>query len=148
MATRGAQRAPLFALLCVSACTREQAESGAGDAVVAVGKAILADDTGVLEMIELDAVGPAHHGRRIKVHGYVMRDTILRRGDDEYRFDIARRGARLQVDYKGVLPQDFAEQREVIASGVLADDGTTLVAAEVLSRCPEDYEELERAPAG
>ena len=138
--TRGAQCAGLFALLCplplTAACTREQPEP------------VAESGTGVLEMIELDTVGPAQHGRRVKVHGYVMRDTIARRGDDEYRFDMARRGARLQVEYKGVLPQDFAEQREVIATGVLADDGTKLVASEVLSRCPEDYEELKRAPAG
>jgi len=129
-------------------CTREQARAASGDAVVTVAKVLLPDakDSGVLEMIELDAVGPAHHGRRIKVHGYVIRDTIVRRPDTTtYRFGMAREGARLEVEYEGVLPQDFAEQREVIATGVLEQDGTRLVATEVLSRCPEDYEELKRA---
>jgi hypothetical protein len=142
----GALRALLATALCTGACTREQAQAVGAEAVVAASKAILADDGGVLEIIELDAVLPAHHGRRVKVHGYVMRDTIQRRaGSNDYRFGMARRGARLDVQYTGVLPQDFAEQREVIATGTLSDDGKTLVATEVLARCPEDYEELKRA---
>ena len=72
----GALCARLVATFCVGACTREQAGGAAAEAIVSVGKAVLADDGGMLEMIELDTVGPAHHGRRIKVHGYVMRDTI------------------------------------------------------------------------
>jgi cytochrome c-type biogenesis protein CcmE len=142
------QRGAFACCLLLGACTREQARSASGDAVVAVAQVLLEDraDSGVLEMIELDAIGPAHHGRRVKVHGYVLRDTIERRpGTDAWRFGMARRGARLVVEYEGVLPQDFAEQREVIATGVLGEDGTHMVAAEVLSRCPEDYEELKRA---
>ncbi len=100
----------------------------------------------VLEYRELDELGPDHRGRRVKVHGYVRRDTIERRpGTNAHRFGIARRGVALRVEYDGVLPDDFSEQREVIVTGRLGDDGTTLVADEVLAKCPDDYEELKRA---
>ncbi len=104
------------------------------------------DAAPVLEYLELDELGPDHRGRRVKVHGYVRRDTIERRpGTNAHRFGIARRGAALRVEYDGVLPDDFVEQREVIITGRLGDDGTTLVADEVLAKCPDDYEELKRA---
>lgn len=95
---------------------------------------------------EIDALGPGQRGRRVTVHGYLVEDTTERKpGTQIYRFGLARRGAVLRVEYTGALPQDFVEQREVIATGILGLDGTTLVADEVISRCPDDYEELKRA---
>ncbi len=99
----------------------------------------------ILEYLELDEVGVSQHGRRVKLHGYVIRGTVERKpGTSTYRFALARRGARLRVDYTGTLPHDFADQREVVATGTLAADGTALAADEVVSKCPDDYEELGR----
>ena len=93
---------------------------------------------------ELDAT---HRGTRVKVHGIVTDEPILRASDDaSYRFVIAQGGATLVVDHHGVLPDRFQTKLEVIVTGTLSDDGTRIATDELVAKCPDNYDEAKAAP--
>lgn len=88
--------------------------------------------------------GEAKKGVTIKVGGLVAVDSLKRLADGlSMRFVLQEGAAKLQVAYKGLVPDLFAEGRDAIATGALNDEGI-LVADSILAKHDENY----RPPTG
>ncbi len=76
---------------------------------------------------------------RVRIAGRVAEGSVVRFGG-ESRFVIADEAARLEVRYRGPLPDLFAEGKDVLVEGRLASDGV-LQASQVISTHPVEYKE-------
>jgi cytochrome c-type biogenesis protein CcmE len=83
----------------------------------------------------------AWEGKRLQLHGFVVRDSILRRRDSlDYRFKIENKGQAVQAMYTGVVPDTFKDESEVVLKGRLDADGFHVDANGVMAKCPSKYE--------
>lgn len=83
----------------------------------------------------------AWRGKRLQLHGFVVRDSILRRRDSlEYRFKLQSNGVVVDASYTGVVPDTFADDAEVVLKGTLGDDGFRVSPNGVMAKCPSKYE--------
>lgn len=102
---------------------------------------------GVLEHLEVDDLTPAHHGRTVRVHGWVAPGSIAQRqSPPSTRFTLVRGDGSLTVEHSGPLPDRFQERLEAIVTGTLADDGKVLHATDLVAKCPDDYSTLPSWP--
>lgn len=92
---------------------------------------------------ELHAKGSSIQGEQVKVGGDVVDGSIIR-GDigEEIRFEISNGGASIPVVYDGDVPDIFADNAEVIATGTMRSDGV-LEAHDLLTKCPSRFEAEE-----
>ncbi len=72
-----------------------------------------------------------------RVGGLVESGSIQRHGEGRIGFEITDGSALIEVTYKGVLPDLFAEGQGVIALGTF--DGTQFRATEILAKHDENY---------
>jgi cytochrome c-type biogenesis protein CcmE len=86
-------------------------------------------------------------GKRLKVHGYVVEGSILRKTTDslDYRFKLETRPPRtpaiIDVEYHGLVPDNFKHGAEVVAKGSLTADNRLIVVKEGIdAKCPSKYE--------
>jgi cytochrome c-type biogenesis protein CcmE len=85
-------------------------------------------------------------GKRLQVHGHVVKDSILVRKDTlDYKFKLETRAPRtyamIEAEYKGLVPDNFQSGSEVVAKGVLtADNRLTIVPDGISAKCPSKYE--------
>jgi cytochrome c-type biogenesis protein CcmE len=80
-------------------------------------------------------------GKRLQLHGYVVRDSILRKRDSfEYRFQIQNNGKAVPAHYTGIVPDTFADDAEVVLKGTLQPDGFHVAPNGVMAKCPSKYE--------
>ena len=101
----------------------------------------------VLEYHEVDELRPEHHGQRLRVHGWVAPGSIMqRKRSSGIRFELVRGDGAITVHYAGPLPEQFQDRLEAIVSGTLSDDGTSIVASELVSKCPSSYDDLPKWP--
>lgn len=85
----------------------------------------------------------ASTGEQIRVGGDVVPGTIEKGAiGEELRFQITDGVAKATVVYDGAVPDIFADEAEVIATGSLSADGT-FVATELLTKCPSRFEESQ-----
>jgi cytochrome c-type biogenesis protein CcmE len=98
-------------------------------------------------------------GRRIRLGGYVDECSIFQKpGTFEFRFDVRpdhphktdlvlkheqARGKMISVAYNGPVPDTFKDNAEVIATGVLREDGI-FEARDLVAKCPSKYEAAEK----
>lgn len=84
----------------------------------------------------------AWQGKRLQVHGFVVKDSIERRVSSlDYRFQVQNNGAVLNATYSGVVPDTFKSEAEVVLTGTLAPDGVLHVRPDgVMAKCPSKYE--------
>jgi cytochrome c-type biogenesis protein CcmE len=83
----------------------------------------------------------AWEGKRLQLHGFVVRDSILRRRDSlEYRFQIQNKGKVLPASYTGIVPDTFSDDAEVVLKGTLQPDGFLVAPNGVMAKCPSKYE--------
>jgi len=83
----------------------------------------------------------AWQGKRLQLHGFVVRDSILRRRDSfDYRFEIQSKGKTLAAYYTGIVPDTFADDAEVVLKGTLEADGFHVAPNGVMAKCPSKYE--------
>ena len=88
----------------------------------------------------------AWHGKNLQLHGYVVKDSIMRKRDSlEYRFKVQNKGAVVDATYTGIVPDTFKDDSEVVLTGVLTKDG--FVASDMTAKCPSKYEAAP-GPAG
>jgi len=89
---------------------------------------------------ELDAEGSAIQGEKVRVGGDVVDGSIVR-GDigEELQFDVTDGGSEITMVYNGDVPDIFADNAEVIATGTMGPDGV-FVAEELLTKCPSRFE--------
>jgi cytochrome c-type biogenesis protein CcmE len=93
------------------------------------------------EMAEFLARRDALAGETLRVKGWVRHGSVDRNvGTNELRFELARQDdtSGIPVSYRGIMPDMFAEGREVVVEGRY--DGRALAARQIMTSCPSKYE--------
>ncbi|HOG30430.1 MAG TPA: cytochrome c maturation protein CcmE [Vicinamibacterales bacterium] len=81
------------------------------------------------------------HGKDLQLHGFVVKDSVLRKRDSlEYRFKVQSRGAVLEATYDGIVPDTFTDECEVVLKGRLRDGEFHVAPNGVMAKCPSKYE--------
>ncbi|AQQ53245.1 cytochrome c maturation protein CcmE [Planococcus lenghuensis] len=84
-------------------------------------------------------------GKPVKVSGNIVGESL--KWDPEQillEFDLeGENGERVTVLYEGVKPDTMNDGWEAIVEGELQEDGTTIIATELLVKCPSKYEAME-----
>lgn len=85
------------------------------------------------------AAGEAPQDKRIRAGGMVVQDSVQRDPNDDLKvqFQITDLNAAVPVSYQGILPDLFAENSGVVATGKM--QGEVFVASEVLAKHDENY---------
>jgi cytochrome c-type biogenesis protein CcmE len=95
----------------------------------------------------VDEVVSAPHefqGKNLQVHGYVVPGSIGQKANSlDYRFRLQHNGKEILAYYRGVVPDTFKDDAEVVLTGRLTPDG--FAATDMTAKCPSKYEE---APPG
>ncbi|CAM4015959.1 cytochrome c maturation protein CcmE [Psychrobacter arenosus] len=83
--------------------------------------------------------GEAPQDKRIRAGGMVVAGSIHRDPNDptHVNFEVTDFNATVPVSYEGILPDLFAENSGVVATGKM--QGKTFVASEVLAKHDENY---------
>ena len=91
------------------------------------------------------AQGEAPQNKRIRAGGMVVAGSVQRAPDDSLsvQFAITDFAETVPVTYQGILPDLFAENSGVVATGKM--QGETFVAGEVLAKHDENYMPVEVA---
>src|SRR5262249_25579862 len=80
------------------------------------------------------------YGKKLRLHGYVVKDSILKRRDSlDYRFQIQNNGRGVAASYAGVVPDTFKNDAEVVVSGHLSPSGFAVEPNGVMAKCPSKY---------
>ena len=87
-------------------------------------------------------------GKPLQLHGYVVPGSILVRKDTlEYKFKIQnnpiREGSQghvVEASYKGIVPDTFKGEAEVVLRGKLTSTGFHTEPNGVTAKCPSKYE--------
>jgi cytochrome c-type biogenesis protein CcmE len=90
---------------------------------------------------EVMAQPDAWYGKRLQLHGFVVKDSILKRRDSlDYQFRIESKGAVVGARYSGIVPDTFKSGSEVVLKGRLSPDGFAVEPDGVMAKCPSKYE--------
>ncbi len=104
------------------------------------------------EVNEVTANPEAWHSKRLQLHGYVVRDSIMRKRDSlEYRFRVTDKVGDgrhvVSARYTGIVPDTFSDDAEVVLKGTLGPDGFQVAPNGVMAKCPSKYEARKNAAA-
>jgi cytochrome c-type biogenesis protein CcmE len=91
----------------------------------------------------------AWEGKALQLHGYVVPGSILVRKDTlEYKFKVqnnpirdVRQGHVVEASYKGIVPDTFKGEAEVVLRGKLTSNGFHTEPNGVIAKCPSKYQE-------
>ena len=102
------------------------------------------------EVAEVTASPADWHGKNLQLHGYVVRDSILRKRDSlEYRFKVTSKVGQsthvVSAHYTGIVPDTFSDDAEVVLKGKLGPDGFQVAPNGVMAKCPSKYEAQKKA---
>ena len=87
------------------------------------------------------------YGKRLQLHGFVVKDSILRRRESlDYKFTIESKGKMVPARYTGVVPDTFKDGSEVVLKGRLSPDGFAVEPDGVMAKCPSKYDASPNAP--
>jgi cytochrome c-type biogenesis protein CcmE len=93
---------------------------------------------------EVMANPQAWQGKRLQVHGRVVKSSIQRRivgNQTEYKFQIQNNGKVIDAHYMGLVPDTFNDDSEVVCKGKLSSDGRLEVVPDgVMAKCPSKYD--------
>ena len=89
---------------------------------------------------ELEEMGDAALGKRLRVAGDVEEGSIVRNGG-EVRFVFRQGDLKLRIVYNGVnpLPDTFRDGAQALADGRMGDDGV-FHASRIQAKCASKYE--------
>ena len=91
----------------------------------------------------------AWEGRPLQLHGFVVRDSILRKRDSlDYTFKVQNKGSVVDVTYTGIVPDTFKDDAEIVLKGRLSRDGFHVDPNGILAKCPSKYEPVKAASKG
>jgi cytochrome c-type biogenesis protein CcmE len=93
------------------------------------------------DLDEFLAVRAAHAGDDLRVKGWVRTGTVQwDPATNKLSFELARQDGSggVPVAFQGILPDMFAEGREVVVEG--RDEGAVFRARQVMTSCPSKYE--------
>jgi cytochrome c-type biogenesis protein CcmE len=122
-----------------------------GLALAGLLRATLREGTEYYKNVDEVTVNPeAWHSKRLQLHGYVVRDSILRKRDSlEYQFQVTHKvGDNSKVvtaRYKGIVPDTFSDDAEVVLKGTLGPAGFQVAPNGVMAKCPSKYEAQKKA---
>ena len=111
-------------------------------ALVALLMSTLSEGTEYYKHVEEVMANPAQwQGKNLQLHGYVVKDSILRRRDSlDYKFKVQSKGFVIDASYTGVVPDTFKDDSEVVLKGRLEADGFKVTPNGVMAKCPSKYE--------
>ena len=90
----------------------------------------------------------AWQGKRLQVHGFVLGDPMVKTSTLEYRFTMHNNGKVIKAEYRGVVPDTFKADAEVVVKGRLDADGVIHVEPDgITAKCPSKYEAAPKAPS-
>ena len=93
------------------------------------------------EIDEFIAARATHSGEDLRVKGWVRAGSMdWDPRTNDLRFDLARQdgSGAIAVSYSGILPDMFADGREVVVEGYYG--GESLEARQIMTSCPSKYE--------
>jgi len=79
------------------------------------------------------------YGKRLQLHGFA-KDVTRKASSLEYRFQVENNGEMVTATYKGVVPDTFKDDAEVVLKGTLGPEGFTVAPNGVMAKCPSKYE--------
>ena len=90
----------------------------------------------------------AWEGKQLQVHGYVVPGSRLRNPDTlEWKFKVQNNPSRsgqpghmVDAYYKGIVPDTFNDEAEVVLKGRLTVNGFQTDPNGVIAKCPSKYE--------
>ena len=77
-------------------------------------------------------------GDKIRIGGFVKKESIVHKGSNEYSFIIADLRNTLGVSYKGILPDMFKEDQGAVIEGILLKNNI-IEASSVFAKHDENY---------
>jgi cytochrome c-type biogenesis protein CcmE len=81
------------------------------------------------------------YGKKLQLHGFVVPRSIMRKRDSlDYRFEVANKGQVVSASYRGIVPDTFKDDAEVVLKGVLTSQGFEVESNGVMAKCPSKYE--------
>jgi cytochrome c-type biogenesis protein CcmE len=84
-------------------------------------------------------------GRRLQLHGFVVPGSIfVNPGTLEYRFKVESKGHVVDATYKGVVPDTFKDEAEVVLKGELTPQGFHTANGGIMAKCPSKYEAAKK----
>jgi cytochrome c-type biogenesis protein CcmE len=89
----------------------------------------------------------AWEGKRLQLHGYVVPGSLFVKPDTlEYKFKVQNNPARsgstggvVDATYKGIVPDTFKDEAEVVLKGQLTSTGFRTEPNGVMAKCPSKY---------
>ena len=86
-------------------------------------------------------------GKRLQLHGFVVPGSIFVKPSTlEYKFKVQNKGHVVDASYKGVVPDTFKDEAEVVLRGRLTPEGFHTDPNGVMAKCPSKYEANPNAP--
>ncbi len=81
------------------------------------------------------------YGKKLQLHGFVVPGSIFENKKTlEYRFQVQSNGKIVDASYRGVTPDTFKSDSEVVLKGTLSADGFKVLPNGVMAKCPSKYE--------
>ena len=79
------------------------------------------------------------YGKKLQLHGFA-KQVAKKPNSHEYRFQVESNGEVVTATYKGVVPDTFKNDAEVVLKGTLSPEGFSVAPNGVMAKCPSKYE--------
>ena len=90
---------------------------------------------------EVMPVADQWYGKTLKLQGTVVPGSIARKDNSlDYRFNVKHGDSHVTAYYTGVVPDNFADNAEVVVTGRLSQAGFQVESDGVMAKCPSKYE--------
>jgi cytochrome c-type biogenesis protein CcmE len=86
------------------------------------------------------------YGKKLQLHGFA-KEVSRKANSLEYRFVVESNGQRVTATYKGVVPDTFKNDAEVVLKGTLSPEGFDVVPNGVMAKCPSKYQPKTGGPS-
>ena len=84
-------------------------------------------------------------GKRLQLHGFVVAGSIyVKPSTLEYKFKVQNKGQVVEASYKGVVPDTFKDDSEVVLKGQLTPQGFHTDSNGIMAKCPSKYEAVKK----
>ncbi len=89
----------------------------------------------------------AWYGKNLQLHGFAK--SVARKPNSlEWRFQVESNGQVVTATYKGVVPDTFKNDAEVVLKGTLSPEGFSVAPNGVMAKCPSKYEPSKTGAPG
>jgi cytochrome c-type biogenesis protein CcmE len=84
-------------------------------------------------------------GKRLQLHGFIVPGSIyVKQSTLEYKFQVQNKGHVVDATYKGVVPDTFKDDSEVVLKGQLTPKGFHTEQNGIMAKCPSKYEAAKK----